>query len=122
MLTTILTFGGLTMTRSVANVISGRWIKYVFIVFWLAVVALAGPLSGKLTGVEKNDAKSWLPGGAESVQVLDVQSSFTSPNTIPAVVVYERKSGLTPADLQKLKDDATAFGQTANLDGKVAGP
>src|SRR5690242_7375875 len=122
MLTTILTFGGLTMTRSVANVISGRWIKYVFIVFWLAIVALAGPLSGKLTGVEKNDAKSWLPGGAESVQVLDVQSSFTSPNTIPAVIVYERTSGLTPADLQKLKDDATAFGQTANLDGKVTGP
>ena len=122
MLTTTLTFGGLTMTRSVANVISGRWIKYAFIVFWLAIVAVAGPLSGKLSGVEKNDAKSWLPGGAESVQVLDVQSSFTSPNTIPAVIVYERTSGLTPADLQKLKDDATAFGQTANLDGKVTGP
>jgi putative drug exporter of the RND superfamily len=110
------------MTRSVANVIAGRWIKYAFIVFWLAVVAFLGPLSGKLSGVEKNDSKSWLPGAAESVKVLDVQSSFTSPDTIPAVVVYERKSGLTPADLQKLKDDATQFGRSSALDGKVTGP
>jgi putative drug exporter of the RND superfamily len=114
--------GGLIMTRSVANVIAGRWIKYVFIVFWLAVIALAGPLSGKLTGVEKNDAKSWLPGGAESVQVLDVQSTFTSPNTIPAVVVYERKSGFTAADQAKLRADVAEFGRTADLDGQVTGP
>ncbi len=110
------------MARSVANVIAGHRIKFIFLVFWLAVVGVAAPLSSQLTGVEKNDSKSWLPGGAESVQVLDVQATFTSPNTIPAVVVYERPNGLTEADLRKMRDDAAAFGRTAELDGQVTGP
>ena len=110
------------MTRSVANVIAGRWIKYIFIIFWLGVVAVAVPLSSKLTEVEQNDSKSWLPGGAESVQVIDLQATFTSPNTIPAVIVYERPSGLTEADLVKMRADAQEFGRTADLDGPVTGP
>ncbi len=114
--------GDLLMTRSVAGLITGRRIKYVIIAFWLVVVALAGPLAGKLTGAEKNDAKSWLPGSAESTKVLDVQSSFTSPNTIPAVIVYERPSGLTAADRAKVAADAQTFGQLKSLDGKVVGP
>ena len=64
------------MTRSVAGLLTGRRIKYVIIVFWLVVVAVAGPLAGKLTGVEKNDAKSWLPGSAESTKALDLQSEL----------------------------------------------
>ena len=98
------------MGKSVAGAVSGRRIKYVFVIFWLAVAAFAGPLAGRLTDVERNDAKSWLPGGAESVQVIDVQSSFASPDTIPAIVVYERTSGLTDADRKKLGEDAAAFG------------
>ncbi|MFG2039914.1 MMPL family transporter [Dactylosporangium sp. NPDC048998] len=107
------------MTRSVAGLIAGRWVKYGFVVFWLAVVALALPVSQKLSDAEKNDTKSWLPGGAESVQVLDIQASFTSPNTIPAVVVYERAAGLTDPDKAKLAADARAFGAMPELDGKV---
>jgi RND superfamily putative drug exporter len=110
------------MTRSVASILTGRRIKYVIILFWLVVVAVAGPLAGKLTDVEKNDAKSWLPGSAESTKVLDIQSSFTSPDTIPAVVVYERPSGLTEADKAKAAADAQKFGQLPDLDGPVQGP
>ncbi|MFE9692429.1 MMPL family transporter [Micromonospora sp. NPDC005806] len=110
------------MTRPVANVITGRKTKYLIIVFWLALVALAGPLAGKLTGVQDNEAKSWLPGSAESTQVLDRQMAFASPDTIPAVVVYERSSGLTDADRAKVASDARRFGQLAELDGQVNGP
>jgi putative drug exporter of the RND superfamily len=110
------------MTRSVAGLITGRRIKYVIIVFWLVVAAVAGPLAGKLTGVEKNDAKSWLPGSAESTKALDLQTQFASPNTIPAVVIYERSAGLTAADRAKIASDAQAFGQLSELDGKVTGP
>ena len=40
------------------------------------------------TAAEKNDAQSWLPGKAESTQVLKVlQSKFQLPNIYPAVVV-----------------------------------
>jgi hypothetical protein len=38
-------------------------------VFWLAVAAAAGPLSGKLMGADKNDARSWLPSNAESTRL-----------------------------------------------------
>jgi RND superfamily putative drug exporter len=110
------------MGKSVAGAVSGRRIKYVFVLFWLAVAAIAGPLAGQLTDVERNDNKSWLPGGAESVQVIDVQSSFASPDTIPAIVVYERASGLTGDDDRKMKADAAAFGGLAELDGTVTGP
>jgi putative drug exporter of the RND superfamily len=110
------------MTRSVAGLITGRRIKYVIIVFWLVVVAVAGPLAGKLTGVEKNEPKSWLPGSAESTKALEAQAAFASPNTIPALVIYERSSGLTAADRAKIASDAQAFGQLRELDGKVVGP
>ncbi len=110
------------MASSITGLLTGRRMKYVIIVFWLAVVALAGGLAGKLTGVEKNDAKSWLPGSAESTQVLTLQAGFASPNTIPAVVVYERPSGLTDADRAKITADAQTFGQLTELDGKVTGP
>jgi RND superfamily putative drug exporter len=110
------------MTRNVAGLITGRRTKYLIIAFWLVVVALAGPLAGKLTDVQDNEAKSWLPGGAESTQVLDKQTAFASPDTIPAVVVYERPSGLTDADKAKVAADAQTFGQLPELDGQVQGP
>ena len=110
------------MTRSVASLLTGRKTKYLIVVFWLAVVALAVPLAGKLTDVQKNEAKSWLPGSAESTKVLDVQATFTSPDTVPAIVVYERSSGLTEADRVKLTSDAQRFRQITSLGGEVTGP
>ena len=80
---------------------SGRRAKWAVVVFWLIIVAVAGPLSGKLTGAEKNDSSSWLPAKAESTKVLDLQSRFQSPNIFTAVVVYDRPSGLTSADRAK---------------------
>jgi RND superfamily putative drug exporter len=102
--------------------VTHRRVKYLVILFWVAVVAVAGPLAGKLTGAQKNDTKSWLPVRAESTKVLDLQSSFASPNAIPAVVVYERASGLTAADRAKTAADAEAFGRRTDLSGKVTGP
>ena len=90
----------------VAGWITHRYLKFAVIVFWLVVVALLGPLAGKLTGAQDNDAKSWLPANAESTEVLDVAAGFVSSNTIPAVIVYERPDGLTPEDLEAVAADA----------------
>lgn len=106
----------------VAGWITHRYLKYAVIVFWLAVLALLGPLAGKLTGAQDNDAKSWLPSNAESTEVLDVASSFVSANTIPAVIVFARASGLTPDDLAAIQADAQDFGTLDTLDGQVVGP
>jgi RND superfamily putative drug exporter len=93
------------------------------LVFWLVLVAVLGPLSGKLTGAEKNDASSWLPPRAESTQVLNLRSEAISPNVYPAVVVYERPSGVTAADKSKAVADAAKFATVSGvLHGQVTGP
>jgi len=94
---------------------AGRRTKWLVLVFWLVVVALAGPLSGKLTGAEKNDAQSWLPPKAESTQVLALRSKVVSPNVFPAVVVYDQPAGLTAADKAKAAADARRFAAVARV-------
>src|SRR6266516_4291035 len=110
---------GESMSRAqkIAAIPAGSWTKWLVVGFWVVVVVAAFPLAGKLMGAEKNDAKTWLPANAESTKVLDVQSRFQSPNIFPAVVVYERASGLTAADRAKAAADARRF---AGLHG--AGP
>src|SRR3954451_15277722 len=81
-----------------------------------------GPLAGKLSGAEKNDAKSWLPGKAESTVALDEQKAFRSPHTFEAVAVYERAAGLNAADKSKVAADAHQFPSLGHVDGKVVGP
>ncbi|MEJ3743715.1 MMPL family transporter [Actinomycetes bacterium KLBMP 9797] len=110
------------MPRSVAGALTGRWSKYAVIVFWLVVAAVTGPLAGQLTDVQDNEAATWLPGSAESTKVLDRQSAFASPDTVTAVVVYERAAGLTAADQAKIAADARRFAQLPELDGQVTGP
>jgi putative drug exporter of the RND superfamily len=102
---------------------AGRRTKWAVVVFWLIIVAVTGPLAGKLTGAEKNDASAWLPAAAESTKVLDVQSRFQSPNIYAAVVVYDRVSGLTGADKAKAAADVRRFaGVHGVVRSQVAGP
>src|SRR5215467_14205953 len=113
---------GTRMTKSVVTFLTGRRMKYVVVLFWVVLAVSTGPLAGKLSGAEKNDAKSWLPGSAESTKALDAQAAFVSPNTIPAVVVYQRTSGLTAADRAKVAADAQVFAAYPELDGSITGP
>jgi len=110
------------MTGKVVTILTGRRIKYLVVLFWVLLVAVAGPFAGKLSGAEKNDAKSWLPGSAESTKALDAQAAFISPNTIPAVVVYEKASDLTAADRAKVAADTQRFRAYPEIDGAVTGP
>src|SRR3954468_10814007 len=113
---------GSLVSNIATRVIVGRKTKWLVLVFWLVVVGVLGPLAGKLTGVEKNDAQSWLPGKAESTKVLAAQKAFQSPNTFQAVVVYERSSGLTPDDRFKAVQDISKFAALGKIDGKIIGP
>jgi putative drug exporter of the RND superfamily len=109
--------------RRIAEIPAGSWTKWVVVGFWVVVLVITLPLSSKLMGAEKNDAKNWLPGGAESTKVLDVQARFQSPNIYPAVIVYYRASGLTAADRAKAAADARRFaGIHGVVPGQVVGP
>ena len=109
--------------RRIAEIPAGSWTKWVVVAFWLIVLVLAFPLSTKLTGAQKNNASAWLPGSAESTQVLDVQSRFQSPNIYTGVVVYVRDSGITAADRATAAADARRFaGVHGVLPRQIVGP
>jgi RND superfamily putative drug exporter len=109
--------------HAVVGMASGRRSKWAVLAIWVIIVLVMGPLSGKLTGAEKNDASSWLPAKAESTQVLNIQSKFQSPNIFAAVIVYDRAQGLTSADRAKAEADVAKFAQVADVvHGQVQGP
>ncbi len=109
--------------RRIAEIPAGSWTKWLVVGLWVVVVVVAFPLSNKLMGAEKNDASAWLPANAESTKVLDLQSRFQSPNIFPAVVVYQRASGLTAADRAKAAADARSFAALHGVGpGQVVGP
>lgn len=108
--------------RRIAALPCGRRTKYLVVVFWIVVIALTGSLAGKLQGAEKNDASSYLPASADSTQELNLQARFTSKNLNPAVLIYQRQSGITRADLNKAAADARQFAAIPVVAGRVAGP
>ena len=87
------------MHRQIAGKLTGRVTKWLVLGFWILVVAAAGPLAGKLSDVQDNQASSWLPASAESTKALEKLAPFQDQNDIATVVVYEKSSGLTKADL-----------------------
>jgi putative drug exporter of the RND superfamily len=103
-------------------IVCGRRSKYLVVAFWVLVVALLGPLAGKLQGAEKNDASAYLPSSAESTQELNEQGIFQSKNLNPALVVYVRATGVTQADLHKAEADAKSFASLPAVNGRVAPP
>ncbi|RKS72176.1 RND superfamily putative drug exporter [Actinomadura pelletieri DSM 43383] len=92
-----------------AAVIAGRRTKWAVLALWVVLLVALGPLAGKLGDVEKNDAASWLPGGAESTQVVELEKQFRKDEIMVAVVVYERSGGITPQDRAKAASDVAVF-------------
>src|ERR687893_1698547 len=81
-----------------------------WLVFWVWVVAIfiaAGPanLPGKFTDAEENESTSFLPGDAESTKALQASEELQGGELAPAVIIYRRESGLTPADRQRIVED-----------------
>ncbi|MER5439686.1 MMPL family transporter [Streptomyces sp. NPDC002790] len=96
--------------RGVAWLVCGRRSKWLVLLLWLVVIIGTAPLAQKLADAQDNDAQSWLPGSAESTQVLDLSKDFR-PETIPAVVVYAREGGLTVADRARIARDVAQIKQ-----------
>src|SRR3954471_24307507 len=90
------------MHRQIAGRLTGRVTKWIVLGFWIVILMVAAPFAGKLTGVQDNQASSWLPASAESTKALDKLAAFQDENDIPTVVVYQRASGLGQGDLARI--------------------
>lgn len=63
------------------------------ILLWLAIGAVGGPATGKLSEVQKNDNASFLPVDSESTAVMNAVSRFSDQEELPLIVVAERRDG-----------------------------
>jgi RND superfamily putative drug exporter len=93
---------------SLFAIAAGRRSKWVvFLVWMVGIFIAAGPaqLPTKFADAENNESTSFLPGDAESTKALTATEDLQGGELAPAVIVYERRSGLTPADLQKIRED-----------------
>jgi putative drug exporter of the RND superfamily len=113
----------MSWARRIAALPCGRWTKWVVLAFWIVVVAVAGPLAGKLNSAQQNDASAWLPHNAESTQVVELAKQFAPSDLCPALVVYARPDGpITPADQAKAAADTKRFAGVQDVTGKILGP
>jgi RND superfamily putative drug exporter len=93
--------------RSIFEVPAGSRAKWVVFVVWLVgmFIAFGANLPGKFTDAEQNESTSFLPGDAESTKALEAAEELQGGELAPAVIVYRRETGLTPADLRKIEAD-----------------
>ncbi|MEH0842091.1 MMPL family transporter [Micromonospora sp. CPCC 205711] len=89
---------------------------------WLVVGGIAGPYSGKLGDVATNDNASFLPTDAEATRAQNLAAGFVEKETTPALVVYERTSGITDADRQRAAADVARFGEIQGVVTPVSPP
>ncbi|MET3367626.1 UNVERIFIED_CONTAM: RND superfamily putative drug exporter [Jeotgalibacillus campisalis] len=107
-----------------------RWlVPVVLVITWLGIAGIGGPTFGRLEEVSSNDQASFLPAGAEATEAGDWQAKFRDSEEIPAVVIVENGTLLTPAqlgeaaqlkaDIEALKLGSAVVGPIPSEDGKA---
>ncbi len=93
--------------RGLASIVAGRRTKWVVLVVWIIAAVVMSPLGSKLSDVTTDDTESFLPSNAESTEVVrTLDHEFPAKETALALVVYQNKDGLTPANFAKIRSDA----------------
>ncbi len=110
------------MHQQIAGRLTGPVTKWFVALFWIVAVVASSSFAAKLTDVQNNEASSWLPSSAESTRALEELAPFQDQNAIPTVVVYERTSGLTEADLAAAAAQVPDFSNLDGVQGEVVGP
>ncbi|HEX7740704.1 MAG TPA: MMPL family transporter [Marmoricola sp.] len=105
------------MHQRIAGRLTGPRTKWLVLALWILVLLLTSGFATKLSQVQDNQSSSWLPGSSESTKAIDALKVFQSPDDIPTTLVFDRSSGLTPADLSQI---ATIVGKVQALKGARA--
>jgi uncharacterized membrane protein YdfJ with MMPL/SSD domain len=81
---------------------AGRRAKFVVAALFILICGAAASQSSKFESAQKNETSSWLPGNAESLKALAAVKRYPGGELAPAVIVYERRAGLTAADKARI--------------------
>jgi putative drug exporter of the RND superfamily len=74
---------------------------------WIVAAVVMSPLGSKLSDVTTDNTESFLPHDAESTEVVrQLDHEFPAKETALALVVYQNKDGLTPANFARIRADA----------------
>jgi RND superfamily putative drug exporter len=101
---------------------AGRKARFVVLGLWIVLLALAAPLSSRLEQVQTSDPIAALAPAAESTQVAELVRTLPGADQVPAVIVYQRTSGLTDADQARIAADQAALTANGVGVGEVSGP
>lgn len=71
------------------------WLAVGLVVLWLLVGGWLGSFTGQLSSVQKNDNAAFLPAGAESTKVLDLQATFEDSQSTPFIILVTSPDGGT---------------------------
>ncbi|MFJ9391050.1 MMPL family transporter [Nocardioides sp. NPDC101246] len=104
------------MSERIVSAITGPVTKWVVLGFWLVMLVLMGPLTGKLGDVESHDNSDWLPANAESTRAIDELAKVQDPDDLTTTIVYHRDGGLTKSDYTAI---TLQIPEIASLDGVV---
>ncbi|MFZ2529697.1 MAG: efflux RND transporter permease subunit [Rhodococcus sp. (in: high G+C Gram-positive bacteria)] len=97
-----------------------RLLPALLVLVWLAIAGGGGPFAGKLSEVAQNDNSAFLPASAESTRADQLFAEFTDTSAVPAIVVAERESGITPDDLAFLSAESVGPPPIPSQDGRAA--
>jgi RND superfamily putative drug exporter len=104
----------------VTKAIPPRWVRILIPLLvvgaWLFISSQGGPTFGTISDVTNNDQTSYLPASAESTKVQTEQLKFFKSKSTPAVILYSRDSGLTPADRQYISDTSARVAKIKGVD------
>lgn len=106
-----------------AKFVSGRRTKWLVPVLWLLLVAGVAPLGSKLQDELTDDTESFLPGSAESTDVVRLLGNrFDNGKSANGLVIYQRRGGLTEADKSKIEQDGGRAGRDLGVIAKPVTP
>ena len=106
--------------------INKKWFRIltplVLIAIWFGVAGLGGPTFGKISEVTTNDQAAFLPSSAESTQVQELQSKYQQGQAIPAIIILESDTELSPKDIGQYASLKNSLAEVEGVQSPVIGP
>ncbi|GAA3124398.1 MMPL family transporter [Streptosporangium carneum] len=99
--------------------LTGRRSKWAVLLVWAALAMSVASLARHANDVTDNNIAEFTPAAADSSKVRELLAKETSGQDMPAVVVYVRDSGITPADRARAEHDLPGVRPIPSADGRA---